>query len=68
MSCIRPKEKDYLWTVPNTFVASANCGLYCGALIDFVDIDKDTLNISIENLKKINRSKEKEKFLKLLLQ
>jgi dTDP-4-amino-4,6-dideoxygalactose transaminase len=30
---------DRLWTSPNTFVASANCGLYCGAEIDFVDID-----------------------------
>lgn len=41
---------DYLWTVPNTFVASANCGLYCGAEIDFVDIDPVTHNISIEEL------------------
>jgi UDP-4-amino-4,6-dideoxy-N-acetyl-beta-L-altrosamine transaminase len=30
---------DVLWTVPNTFVASANCALYCGAAVDFVDID-----------------------------
>ena len=36
---------DYVWTVPNTFVASANCGLYCGARIDFVDIDPDTWNM-----------------------
>ena len=28
---------DWLWTVPTTFVASANCGLYCGAEVDFVD-------------------------------
>ena len=48
---------DYLWTVPNTFVASANCGLYCGAKIDFVDIDPVTYNISIDKLaKKLNRS------------
>lgn len=33
---------DLLWTVPNTFVASANVGLYCGANVDFVDIDPDT--------------------------
>lgn len=33
---------DLLWTVPNTFVASANVGLYCGADVDFVDIDPDT--------------------------
>ena len=48
---------DYLWTVPNTFVASANCGLYCGAKIDFIDIDPVTYNISIDKLaKKLNRS------------
>jgi UDP-4-amino-4,6-dideoxy-N-acetyl-beta-L-altrosamine transaminase len=41
---------DRLWTSPNTFVASANCGLYCGALVDFVDIDPLTLNISISAL------------------
>lgn len=34
-----------LWTTPITFVASANCGLYCGASIDFVDIDPDTYNL-----------------------
>ena len=32
-------QGDWLWTSPNTFVASANCGLYCGANIDFVDIE-----------------------------
>lgn len=36
---------DYLWTTPITFVASANCGLYCGAKVDFVDIDSDTYNL-----------------------
>ena len=41
---------DWLWTTPNTFVASANCGLYCGAQIDFVDIDPHTYNMSIEAL------------------
>lgn len=41
---------DHLWTSPNTFVASANCALYCGAQVDFVDIDPDTLNLSIERL------------------
>lgn len=38
---------DWLWTSPNTFVASANCGLYCGANVDFVDIDPQTYNLSI---------------------
>ena len=41
---------DWLWTSPNTFVASANCGLYCGANIDFVDIDPETYNISTSAL------------------
>ncbi|NWA26282.1 UDP-4-amino-4,6-dideoxy-N-acetyl-beta-L-altrosamine transaminase [Pseudomonas gingeri] len=36
---------DLLWTSPNTFVASANCGRYCGAEVDFVDIDPLTLNL-----------------------
>ena len=37
---------DILWTSPITFVASANCALYCGASVDFVDIDPDTFNMS----------------------
>jgi UDP-4-amino-4,6-dideoxy-N-acetyl-beta-L-altrosamine transaminase len=36
---------DILWTSPNTFVASANCALYCGAKVDFVDIDPKTYNM-----------------------
>jgi UDP-4-amino-4,6-dideoxy-N-acetyl-beta-L-altrosamine transaminase len=41
---------DTLWTVPNTFVASANCALYCGANVDFVDIDPRTYNMSVAAL------------------
>jgi UDP-4-amino-4,6-dideoxy-N-acetyl-beta-L-altrosamine transaminase len=41
---------DRLWTVPNTFVASANCARYCGADVDFVDIDPSTWNISVSAL------------------
>lgn len=41
---------DILWTSPNTFVASANCGLYCGATVDFVDIDPRTYNMSVDRL------------------
>lgn len=37
---------DCLWTSPNTYVASANCALYCGADVDFVDIDPRTYNMS----------------------
>ena len=43
---------DTLWTSPNTFVASANCGLYCGAGIDFVDIDPRSYNLSSAGLEK----------------
>lgn len=41
---------DILWTVPNTFVASANCARYCGADVDFVDIDPNTYNMDVEEL------------------
>jgi UDP-4-amino-4,6-dideoxy-N-acetyl-beta-L-altrosamine transaminase len=42
---------DILWTSPNTFVASANCALYCGAKPDFVDIDPHSYNISVDAMK-----------------
>lgn len=42
---------DILWTTPITFVASANCALYCGASVDFVDIEPDTFNLSIDLLR-----------------
>ena len=42
---------DIVWTSAVTFVASANCALYCGAKVDLIDIDKDTCNISIEALR-----------------
>ncbi|MYL23695.1 UDP-4-amino-4,6-dideoxy-N-acetyl-beta-L-altrosamine transaminase [Halomonas alkaliantarctica] len=41
---------DWLWTSPITFVASANCGLYCGARVDFVDIDPRTYNLCPKTL------------------
>ena len=43
---------DTLWTTPNTFVASANCALYCGASVDFVDIDPQTYNMSASTLER----------------
>ena len=43
---------DLLWTSPITFVASANCALYCGAQVDFVDIDPRTFNMSAVELEK----------------
>ncbi len=42
---------DALWTAPNTFVASANCGRYCGASVDFIDIDPDTWNLGVPALR-----------------
>lgn len=44
-------EGNLLWTSPNTFVASANCGRYCGADVDFVDIDPRTYNLSVIHLR-----------------
>lgn len=44
------KPGDEVWTSPITFVASANCAHYCGATVDFVDIDPDTYNLSTEAL------------------
>ncbi|MEP4890004.1 MAG: UDP-4-amino-4,6-dideoxy-N-acetyl-beta-L-altrosamine transaminase [Aliiglaciecola sp.] len=45
-------QGDRVWTSPISFVASANCALYCGASIDFVDIDSDTRNISVAALER----------------
>lgn len=42
--------EDWLWTVPNTFVATANAALYCGARVDFIDIDPATYLMSVEAL------------------
>jgi UDP-4-amino-4,6-dideoxy-N-acetyl-beta-L-altrosamine transaminase len=44
------KKGDWLWTSPNTFVASANCALYCDANVSFVDIDPQTYNMSVNAL------------------
>ena len=45
-------EGDWLWTTPNTFVASANCALYCGAQVDFVDIDPLSWNMCPQALER----------------
>ena len=61
-------EGDRLWTSPNSFVASANCGLYCGAMIDFVDIDPQTYNLSAKELeKKLFIAKKENKLPKILV-
>lgn len=61
-------EGDYLWTTPNTFVASANCGLYCGSKVDFVDINPLTYNLSSEELeKKLIQAKEDGRLPKVVV-
>jgi len=50
MQSLGLKSGDRLWTSPNTFVASANCARYCGAEVDFVDIDPRTYNLSVDAL------------------
>lgn len=54
---------DTVWTTPITFVATANCALYCGATVDFVDIDPRTYNISVERL--AEKLEQAEKFGRL---
>jgi len=59
---------DVLWTSPNTFVASANAALYCGASIDFIDIEPQTYNISINALaKKLEIAKSKGQLPKIVI-
>ena len=54
------RSGDWLWTTPNTFVASANCAIYCGAQVDFVDIDPTTYNMSVDCLEVKLRLAKKE--------
>ena len=59
---------DWLWTTPVTFVASANCGLYCGAQVDFVDIDPRTYNLCLRALEaKLVRAKQAGQLPKVLV-
>ncbi|OUU30380.1 MAG: UDP-4-amino-4,6-dideoxy-N-acetyl-beta-L-altrosamine transaminase [Candidatus Endolissoclinum sp. TMED37] len=70
LSCLAlgVKKNDYVWTSPVSFVASANCALLCGAKIDFVDIDLNTVNISTELLeKKLKTSQANNKLPKILI-
>ena len=62
------REGDILWTSPNSFVASANCGLYCGAKVDFVDINLKTYNLCVEELeRKLINAKKDNKLPKILV-
>lgn len=59
---------DVLWTVPNTFVASANCARYCGADVDFVDIDRDSWNMSVPALRaKLGEAKRHGRLPKIVV-
>ena len=61
-------EGDILWTSPITFVASSNCALYCGATVDFVDIDPQTYNMSIAALRtKLAAAKRVQKLPKIVI-
>ncbi|MFZ5807254.1 MAG: UDP-4-amino-4,6-dideoxy-N-acetyl-beta-L-altrosamine transaminase [Verrucomicrobiota bacterium] len=62
------KAGDILWTTPISFVASANCALYCGASVDFVDIDPRTYNMSVARLeKKLEKAKKEKKLPKIVI-
>jgi UDP-4-amino-4,6-dideoxy-N-acetyl-beta-L-altrosamine transaminase len=59
---------DWLWTSPNSFVASANSGLYCSAKVDFVDIDPKTYNLSAQELeRKLIKAKQDNKLPKIVI-
>jgi len=61
-------KNDWLWTSPNTFVASANCGLYCGAKVDFVDINSKTYNMSVDALtEKLIKAEKLKKLPKIVV-
>ena len=62
------KKGDLIWTSPNSFVASANCGLYCNAKVDFVDINLIDYNIDIDLLKKkLAKAKLNKKLPKIII-
>jgi UDP-4-amino-4,6-dideoxy-N-acetyl-beta-L-altrosamine transaminase len=62
------KPGDWLWTSPNTFVASANCARYCGANVDFVDIDPLTYNLSVPALEaKLERAAREQRLPKIVV-
>jgi UDP-4-amino-4,6-dideoxy-N-acetyl-beta-L-altrosamine transaminase len=59
---------DWLWTSPITFLASANCALYCGANVDFVDIDPRTYNMSVAALEaKLARAEREQRLPKVVM-
>ena len=70
LSCLalNLKKDDIFWTSPMSFVASSNCGIFCGAKVDFIDIDVKTGNLSIEELeKKLFYANKKNRLPKLII-
>ncbi len=62
------QKGDYHWTSPNSFVASANCGLYCGSMADFVDVDVSTGNMSVAAFEqKLAQAKKSGKIPKVVI-
>ncbi len=58
------KKNEVVWTSPNTFVASANCALYCGGKVEFVDINESTYNMDVTMLeKKLKKTEIKPKIV-----
>ena len=70
LSCLalNLKKNDIVWTSPISFVSSSNCALMCGATVDFVDIDPDTINIDTKKLKdKLKKAKLNKILPKILI-
>ena len=69
LSCLAlgVKKNDIVWTTPNSFVATANCVIHCGAKIDFVDINLDTYNICPDLLERKLRKTNKKKLPKVII-
>jgi len=70
LSCkvLNLKKNDIVWTSPNTFAATANAAIHCDCIIDFVDIELNSFNLSVEALeKKLIKSKKNKKLPKALI-
>ena len=62
------KEGDIVWTSAITFVSSSNCALFCGAMVDFIDINIDTFNMCpIKLEKKLEKAKQLNKLPKVVI-
>lgn len=61
------RKNDWLWTSANSFVASSNCALYCGAKVDLLDINLDDYNIDIDKLTTKLKNTKKNKIPKILV-